>query len=145
MIKATGRLTFPTLSRLLDHVPDNFDFVADARVWRTPWKKHAIPFIGTQLILFRHDFYQQYLQATYDEMAATRWPRQRPLVEPFFYRKLSQLPQDPMHPRLLRFPCSVDPVGQPAHFRSRSYSHPAQRAANLFRAAMRRTAPGWWL
>jgi hypothetical protein len=38
----------------------------------------------------------------------------------------------------------VDPVGQPAH-RSRSYSHPVQRVTNIFRAGMRRIAPGWWL
>ncbi len=65
-------------------------------------------------------------------------------MESFFYQELSQLQQSAEHPRLLRFPRSVDPVGQPAH-RSRSYSHPAQRLTNLFRATMRRLAPGWWL
>jgi hypothetical protein len=139
MIKVTGRLTFPALSNLLDHVPDNFDFVADARAWRTPWKKHKVPFVGTQLILFSHDFYARHLQTQYDRMAeSTHW------MESFFYGELSQLPPDPGHPRLLRFPRSVDPVGQPAH-RSRSYSHPVQRITNAFRAGMRRLAPGWWL
>jgi hypothetical protein len=139
MIKATGRLTFPGLSGLLDHIPDSFDFVADARTWRTPWKKHRIPFVGTQLILFSHDFYAIHLQTKYDEMAKTsHW------MESFFYRELSQLPPTGKHLRLLRFPRSVDPVGQPAH-RSRSYSHPAQRITNAFRAGMRRIAPDWWL
>jgi hypothetical protein len=139
MIKVTGRLTFPALSNLLDHVPDGFDFVADARAWLTPWKKHRIPFVGTQLILFSHDFYAAHLQTQYDRMAESRhW------MESFFYQELSQLQQSAEHPRLLRFPRSVDPVGQPAH-RSRSYSHPAQRLTNLFRATMRRLAPGWWL
>jgi len=139
MIKVTGRLTFPALSNLLDHVPDGFDFVADARAWLTPWKKHRVPFVGTQLILFSHDFYATHLQTQYDRMAESRhW------MESFFYQELSQLPPSAEHPRLLRFPRSVDPVGQPAH-RSRSYSHPAQRLTNLFRATMRRLAPGWWL
>jgi hypothetical protein len=139
MIKATGRLTFPGLNRLLDHVPDNFDFVADARAWRTPWKKHSIPFVSTQLILFSHSFYSAHLQTKYDEMAkTTHW------MESFFYRELSQLPASEDHPRLIRFPRSVDPVGQPAH-RSRSYSHPTQRITNAIRAGMRQLAPGWWL
>jgi hypothetical protein len=139
MIKVTGRLTFPALSRLLDHIPASFDFVADARIWRTPWKKHTVPFVGTQLILFSHDFYASHLQMQYDRMAESRhW------MESFFYRELSQLPSNPEHPRLLRFPRSVDPVGQPAH-RSRSYSHPLQRITNAFRAGMRRLVPGWWL
>jgi hypothetical protein len=139
MIKATGRLTFPSLSRLLDRIPDGFDFVADARAWLTPWKKHRVPFVGTQLILFSHDFYASHLQTRYDDMAKSRhW------MESFFYRELSQLPPSAEHPRLLRFPSNVDPVGQPAH-RSRSYSHPTQRVTNTFRAAMRRIAPAWWL
>jgi hypothetical protein len=139
MIKVTGRLTFPALSHLLDHTPADFDFVADARIWRTPWRKHSVPFVGTQLILFSHDFYASHLQTRYDEMAKSRhW------MESFFYRELSQLPPSAEHARLLRFPRSVDPVGQPAH-RSRSYSHPAQRITNAFRSAMRRIAPGWWL
>jgi hypothetical protein len=139
MIKVTGRLTFPALTRLLDHIPDDFDFVADARIWRTPWKKHTVPFVGTQLILFSHDFYAAHLQTQYDRMAeSSHW------MESFFYRELSQRPPSPEHPRLLRFPRSVDPVGQPAH-RSRSYSHPVQRITNTFRAAMRRIVPGWWI
>jgi hypothetical protein len=139
MIKVTGRLTFPALSRLLDHIPAGFDFVADARIWRTPWRKHTVPFVGTQLILFSHDFYTSHLQMQYDRMAESRhW------MESFFYRELSQLPPNLEHPRLLRFPRSVDPVGQPAH-RSRSYSHPVQRITNAFRAGMRRLVPGWWL
>jgi hypothetical protein len=145
MIKATGRLIFPSLSRLLDHIPDGFDFVADVRAWLTPWRKNRVPFFGTQLILFSHDFYAAHLQTQYDEMAGSYRPGpQRPLLETFFYRKLAQLPQNAEHPRLLRFTRSVDPVGQPAH-RSRSYSHPVQRVTNAFRATMRRIAPGWWL
>ena len=138
MIKVTGRLTFPALADLLDHIPDGFDFVADARIWRTPWKKHTVPFVGTQLILFSHDFYAAHLQTKCDEMAQSgHW------MESFFYRELSQLAQGGRG-RLLRFPRSVDPVGQPAH-RSRSYSHPVQRVTNTFRAGMRRIVPGWWL
>ena len=139
MIKVTGRLTFPTLGRLLNHVPEGFDFVADARAWRTPWKKHRVPFVGTQLILFSHAFYAAHLQDKYDEMAGSRhW------MESFFYLKLSALPQSAELVRLLRFPRSADPVGQPAH-RGRSYGHPTQRVINVFRAGMRRLAPGWWL
>lgn len=139
MIKVTGRLTFPDLGRLLDHVPQRFDFVADARAWRTPWKKHAQPFVGTQLILFSHDFYARHLQTKYDAMAETNY-----WMESYFYEQLAPLAHSGDRPRLLRFPRSADPVGQPAH-RTYSYGHPRQRAINLLRAGMRRIAPSWWL
>ncbi len=139
MIKVTGRLTFPKLGRLLDHLPEGFDFVADARAWRTPWKKHALPFVGTQLILFSHNFYARHLQTQYEDMAATsHW------MESYFYQRLTSVAQDGDHARLLRFPQSADPVGQPAH-RGRSYGHPRQRVVNLLRRLIRRVAPGWWL
>jgi hypothetical protein len=139
MIKVTGRLTFPGLSRLLDRLPQGFDFVADARRWRTPWKKHTLPFVGTQLILFSHDFYARHLQTQYEDMAATNhW------MESYFYQRLVSVGPGTEHARLLRFPRSADPVGQPAH-RGRSYRHPTQRVVNLLRAGMRRIVPSWWL
>jgi hypothetical protein len=45
---------------------------------------------------------------------------------------------------LLRFPCNVDPIGQPAH-RLRSYTDPRQLAVNAARSILRRVAPGWWI
>ena len=142
MIKVTGRLIFPGLRRLLNHVPVGFDFVVDARAWRTPWKKHAVPFISTQLILFSHDFYARHLQSRYADSPPVG--RQRWMAESFLYKELTSLPGSNAHARLLRFPCSADPVGQPAH-RGRSYSHHTQRAANRLRRIMRGLAPGWWL
>ncbi len=142
MIKVTGRLTFPRLRRLLDRVPEDFDFVVDARVWRAPWKKHAVPFMSTQLLLFSHAFYARHIQTRYRDSAPVG--RQRWMAESFLYKELTSMPRSGPHARLLRFPCNADPVGQPAHH-GRPYGHPRRQVANLIRGAMRKVAPGWWI
>ena len=139
MIKVTGRLTFPGLSGLLDRVGTNFDAVADARTWRTPFKRHAVPFVTTQILLFSHRFYQLHLQDAYREMENSKdW------MESLFYRKLLPFADEESAKVRLRFPCNVDPHGQPAH-RTLSYTHPKQLAVNAVRGIVRHVAPHWWL
>jgi hypothetical protein len=135
MVKATGRLTFPGLGRLLDRIPDGIAFGVDARTWSTPWKRRAVPFVGSQLLIFRHDFYQTHIQRSYEEMArTTHW------IESFLYAKLKPLAKE----GLMRFPVSADPVGQPAH-RYESYSSAKQKTVNWIRAITRVIFPHWWL
>ena len=108
--------------------------------WLTPWKKHRVPFVGTQLILFSHDFYATHLQTQYDRMAESRhW------MESFFYQELSQLPAE-RRPcfSLLRFRAALTPQDSP-RIAAAPTRTPAQRLTNLFRATMRRLTPGWWL
>ncbi len=139
MIKVTGRLTFPGLSRLLDRIGTDFDVWADARTWRTPFRKHTVPFVTTQVILFSHRFYQVHMQGAYQELGQrSDW------MESLFYRKLFPLSCGNRERVHLRFPCNVDPKGQPAH-RSLSYTHPKQVAVNAVRGVLRRVAPHWWL
>jgi hypothetical protein len=138
MIKATGRFQFPSLSKLLDRLPTDFDVAADARVRKILRGKNERPFITAQIILFSHSFYERYLQKGYEELGKDGVV----FIEWLFYNKLIQLKGTPGI--LLRFPCNVDPVGFPAH-RARSYSHPLQKAVYGLRGVARRLFPGWWI
>jgi hypothetical protein len=138
MIKVSGRFTFPSLTRLLDRLPPDFDAAADARTWRTPLRRHEHPQVTTQLILFSHDLYAAHLQQCYRELESGDITH----MEAIYYRKLTALVG---HRKvILRFPCNATPVGFPAH-RDRSYSHPSQLVINGVRAVARRVLPHWWI
>jgi hypothetical protein len=139
MIKVTGRFKFPTLSRLLDRLPTEFDVAADARVRKKILHKSSErPFVTTQIILFSHSFYEQHLQKSYEDLGKNGVP----FIECLFYDKL--IPFKGRAGVSLRFPCNADPVGIPAH-RVRSYNHPIQRVVYTFRGVTRRLFPSWWL
>ena len=134
IIKATGRLTFPGISHLLDSIPLSAQFAVDARKWQTPWSRYKRPFIPTQLMVFQRGFYASHLQSSYEEMVGTdHW------IESFLYEKLRLF-----RGGLMRFPVSADPVGMPAH-RQESYTSGRQKAINRLRAAARVLAPHWWI
>jgi hypothetical protein len=138
MIKVSGRFRFPSLSKLLDRLPQNFDAAVDSRVWRTIVGRYEHPFVPTQIVLFSHRFYEQHLRHGYRELGKDGML----LIEWLFYEKLIPLLGTPGI--LLRFPCNVDPVGFPAH-RARSYTHPRQKAVYALRGAARRLFPEWWV
>jgi len=138
MIKVSGRFQFPTLAKLLDRLPTQFDAAADARAWSAFGRRLDRPYVTTQIILFAHDFYQENLQECYREMQSGIESH----METIYYRKLMGLAAD--HRIVLRFPCNASPVGFPAH-RDRSYTHPAQILANGVRGVVRRVLPNWWI
>ncbi len=138
MIKVSGRFKFPSLSRLLDRLPDEFDAVADARAWLTLRRRLSAPYVTTQIILFAHAFYMKYLQRCYHDLELGRESH----METIYYRKLAELAKE--NRVIFRFPCNVSPVGFPAH-RDRSYSHPSQVLVNAFRSVARRALPKWWI
>lgn len=138
MIKVSGRFQFPTLTRLLDRLPKDFDAVADARVYRALLKRHEHPQVTTQIILFAHALYEKHLQQSYRELEVGEITH----MESLYYKKLAELQGD--YRIILRFPCNVSPIGFPAH-RDRSYTHPSQMLANGIRAVARRIVPDWWI
>jgi hypothetical protein len=138
MIKVSGRFKFPNLTRLLDHLPAEFDAVADARAWLTVRKRLERPYVTTQIILFTHGFYGGHFQDCYRELELGRESH----METIYYRKLAEL--SAANKIVFRFPCNVSPVGFPAH-RDRSYTHPSQIIVNGVRAVARRVLPHWWI
>lgn len=138
MIKISGRFRFPSISRLLDRIPDDFDAVADARGSTILFKEHPDPYVTTPIILFKHSFYQAWLQDSYRELELGRINH----MEKIYYLKLMALRDS--HKVLMRFPVNVAPVGFPAHKIS-SYSGPKETLKNSIRAVARRVAPQWWI
>ena len=142
IIKVTGRLKFPQLTRLLNHIVTDFDIVADARLWQTPFRKYKKSFVCTQIILFSYSFYMKYISNTYKEMCRSDY-----WVETFLFKKLFYLYQNDngkIKRIYMRFPCSVDPIGNPAH-RLRSYTSFSQLVVNFIRSTLRKVAPFWWI
>lgn len=137
MIKVSGRFQFPQLTRLLDRVPQDFDAVADARGWVNLYRKLELPYVTTPIILFRHEFYREHLQTCYvgSETGDTH-------AEILYYQKMAPLKNS--HRILFRFPCNVNPVGQPAH-RTTSYGSPKEAVKNGVRAVARIVFPNWWV
>jgi len=136
LIKATGRLTFPTLPRLLDRLPNEYLFAVDcrnnARFVRSPQR-----FVTTQLMILSHEFFEREIVGAKDRLSP-----QIPLIENLLFELVLRYRHDPS--AILRWPVNVDPVGQAAHWAKR-YDAPKARLVNLMRAACRRILPEWWV
>jgi hypothetical protein len=138
MIKITGRLMFPTLPRLLDHLPSNLRLAVDARS-RLPFRPSEHGFISTQLFLASHDFYDATLKNGYLSLAkAHHYPH---LVEHLYFERLAHL--ETGNGILLRFPVNCEPVGFRAHL-GKEYNSPSRLLITTARALLRVITPRFW-
>jgi hypothetical protein len=135
--KVTGRLFFPSLSRLLSFVGDDFLAVVDGRA-NLALRGQRIPYITTQLMLFDIHFYRRYMYGQRDWLRAERGYTH---AENFFFEHLK--PFEDLPGISLRFPFNVDPIGVGAHS-GRSYSAPAMRIGKTLRAVNRKLIPNVW-
>jgi len=138
IIKATGRLIFPDLPRLLNKLPGDFRVVADARA-RLPFRKSERGFIAVQLFLARHDFYDETLRTGYNAM--TKEHHYPELLEHLFFELLT--PLKGQEGILLRFPVNCEPVGFAGHLEKR-YDSPRRLLTATARAVLRVIAPDFW-
>jgi hypothetical protein len=136
-IKATGRLRFPGVSRLLDRLPDEFDFAVDARsgINIRGWKR--APFVSTVLMVFKTVFYKKHLSNAHESMVAGSSH-----IESIIYKTL--LCHEGRSGAVLRWPVSVEPVGRAAHWNKR-YDSFFGRGKSAFRSMCRLLAPNWWI
>ena len=134
--KATGRLTFKGLTRLLDRLPDAFGCALDSRD-NTRFVPMPQRFVTTQLMVFHRDFYRDHLLGV-----NRRLTPEMPLIENLLWETLLPMRGEPGV--VLRWPVNVEPAGQAAHW-NKSYHSPKHRAINFARAVMRRAAPNWWV
>lgn len=134
MVKATGRLTFPTLGKTLDKIRQPFDLMAECRKLGFPRRGFDA---STQLFVCSHDFYDRVLRDSKREMNSTDVR----LLEHLIFRKVIPFKGQPGI--YLRFPCNIDPVGY-SGFKSRSYNSPKTAFIRAIRAALRVIAPGYW-
>jgi hypothetical protein len=134
-VKATGRFTFPRISRLLDRLPADFWFAIDCRHHRLG--RNAQRVATTQLMLFATAFYRENLCGIKHLLG----PPPMTHIENLFYQQLIPFRGDPR--AILRWPVSVDPAGVSAF--GKDYGSLAQRLKNRARGVLRVLAPGWWV
>ncbi len=139
LIKATGRLIFPSLPRLLDKLPENLQIAVDSRA-RLPFRPSEHGFVAVQIFVVSHQFYDENLRTGYTSLAPEfHYPE---MLEHLFFERLSPLKgQDGV---LLRFPVNCEPVGFAAHLTKR-YDSPSRRLTAAARAVLRVVAPDFWL
>lgn len=135
-IKTTGRLRFPSLPRLLDRLPGDYNFAVDSRRHHFPGNAPT-SFTTTQLMIFSVGFYRDNLIGLRDEMTADL-----PYVEHLLYQKLTSYQGRPG--AILRWPVNVDPRGKAGHG-AKDYGAPKQRIVSSARAACRVLLPDWWI
>jgi hypothetical protein len=146
LIKATGRFTFPNISKLLDRTPAGCDVMVDCRIPVSSYRKglNLIPAllkregagVTTQLTIFSHRFYQAHILGLVDTMKPFGYPG---MMEPLIYDELIKMEHaDGVY---LRFPVNCDPSGVGASLGD-VYDSKARRAVRLLRAASRKT--GLW-
>lgn len=136
LIKATGRLTFPTIPRLLDRLKDDLLFAVDCRnnAILVPYPQ---VFVTTQLMIFSTSFYREYLLDIKAEMSKDMgW------IEGLFYKKLIAFKDK--KGVILRWPVNVDPSGYSSGW-SKNYDSLKQKLINQARAICRIILPSWWV
>lgn len=136
LIKATGRLTFPTISRLLDRLKDNFLFAVDCRN-----NNLFVPcpqvFVTTQLMIFSTSFYKNHLLDI-----KTGLSKDMICIEALIYNKLITFQSE--KGAILRWSVNVDPSGYSSGW-SKNYDSLKQKSINQARAICRILFPNWWI
>jgi len=134
-IKATGRLTFPKISRLLDTLRD-FDAVIDHR--RKYRNETGSPVRArTQLMLFSKEFYFHHFFGRREEMIGNYSH-----IEEFIAEKLGELPESA---RIMkRFKVECQPAGFSA-FDNKNYNSLDATCKSIVRALTRRLFPSLWI
>ena len=138
-LKATGRYTFPTVSRLLDRLPDNCVFAGDSRN-NLRFERQPRRFTNCALLYFTRDFYDRHLRSLYRQMRpAPPWTREQ-FIEDVMFDQLMPLRGEPGV--VLRWPVNCEPSGIGAN--DDNYDTPRKKLQRGLRALGRRFTPHWW-
>ena len=135
-IKATGRLRFPRISKLLDSTNTDFDAIVDHRK-KYKGESGCHTRARTQLMLFSKAFYEGHFLDARDEMLG-----KCSHIEEFIAAKLISLQEGPKIIR--RFPVECPPVGITG-WKGDSYQSKSNRAKNAARSLMRKLVPWVWV
>jgi len=133
-IKATGRLRFSGLSRLLDRLNDDLLFAIDSR--RKPFGGRGST--TTQLMLFNKAFYCAHLTGANAKLKP--WVVSH--IEDLIYQELA--PFEGRKGAMLRWPVNVDCIGVSAT-NNTSYTDRRTRMRQTIRGMLRVIAPGLWI
>ncbi len=138
VIKVTGRIFFPGLSRLLNRIGNQHLIVTDCRDFRLFHIRRQM--ILTTLFIVRKDFYLDKLYDAKQKMISTRTG----LIEWMYYQILRPLYRARPGDMILRFPFNVEPVGFGAHWNI-DYSSGKKKLAAAGRAISRFLFPALWI
>lgn len=134
IIKTTGRLYFPNLSKLLSAIPFDTDFVIDCR-----YIPFAYAYAVTTLFLTKYEFYINYLFPLKEQIQLLRQG-----IEFIYYDCLCSLRNAGTMNLCLRFPVNVPPVGFGAHS-NKNYNQGFWGFAEYTRGFFRKYAPFIWI
>ncbi|HEY1007823.1 MAG TPA: hypothetical protein VGD92_11605 [Sphingobacteriaceae bacterium] len=138
VVKVTGRIFFPDLSRLLNRVRDHHLIVTDCRDFRLFHIRRQM--ILTTLFIVRKDFYLDSLYDAKQMMISTRTG----LIEWMYYRILRPLHRARPRDMVLRFPFNVEPVGFGAHWNI-DYGSRKKKLIATARGISRLLFPALWI
>jgi hypothetical protein len=140
VIKATGRYTFPDISRLVSRLPKDFAVAVDARCAR-PFSRNRHFLVQVALAIFERAFFLRELADLPERMTpAPPWNRCQ-FVETVLYDRLVSLRSEPGV--ILRWPCNCESRGIGSN--GDSYSSAKKRLQRTLRAAARVVAPDLWI
>lgn len=155
-IKATGRLKFPSINKVVRLLPDNFLAAVDVR--RRPglltsverlYRNRSLsfapgkPFVAMQIMMFQPSFWDSKIRGKYRQMN-----REMRLAEDLLLRELyaaieESSPEEGQRV-LLRWPANLEPRGFGAH-NGRNYGSLGHKVVAGLRASARVLAPNVWL
>lgn len=144
LVKVTGRLTFPSLRKLIGRTPAEVQFMADARSHARFWYKDARKAGGelqVQVFLFTPEFYDRHM---YDHRRVMLPVPGHRLIENTLFRELYPVHLASPREVVFRFPCNCSPRGRTGLWNS-DYGAPRVRLKNAIRATLRRVAPWCWI
>ena len=135
IIKTTGRLYFPNLSRLLSRMKPNVEFVIDSRV--IPF--HHPHYMTTTLFIVTYSFYMQYMYNLKQKLL-----EDNSCLEICYFKYLMPLYRNSRALMQPRFPVNVPPVGIGAHY-NKNYTRGFWRITELLRGIFRIVLPFLWI
>lgn len=136
--KATGRYTFPAISRLLDCLPDDWIFAADSRCNRrfTPYPQE---FTSCALLGGERAFFEKHVRHLYREMQPPPEFRKQ-FIEDLLFDRLIPLRDKPGV--VLRWPVNCEASGIGAN--NDQFDTLQKKMLRVARAVGRRVAPDVW-
>jgi hypothetical protein len=141
IIKVTGRLYFPTLSKLISLTKNkNYEFISDCKDYDL--FGHSQHYIITTLFLLKKEFYNKFLYDAKSKMLEMNL--ETGLMEVLYFRIIKPLYLEDSKRILLRFPCDVEPVGIGAHLNI-NYSSKKRKAQHFIRKVCKHVIPSLWI
>jgi hypothetical protein len=126
IIKATGRLYFPAIAKLLKRLPTQYDIAIDSRDY--DFLKYSKHYLVTTIFVVKKEFYSKHLIGIKSKMVHGEIS----LMEDLYFSILKPMYRAGKKGLILRLPFSMNPVGIGAHW---NVNYQSKR--KLFESAVR--------